>query len=64
MRQLWAAALVATAAAFELASFTYSAGEGLITLTFDEAVQSRTLKRERHRAYVERDGGARAHAAV
>ena len=43
MRQLWAAALVATAAAFELASFTYSAGEGLITLTFDEAVQSRTL---------------------
>ena len=43
MRQLWAAALVATAAACELASFTYSAGEGLITLTFDEAVQSRTL---------------------
>ena len=37
------AALVATAATFELASFTYSAGEGLLPLTFDEAVQSRTL---------------------
>ena len=43
MLKLWAAALLASAAAFELASFTYSAGEGLITLTFDEAVQSRTL---------------------
>lgn len=41
-RLLWAA-LAATGAAFELVAFTYSAGEGLLTLTFDGAVQSRTL---------------------
>ena len=43
MRCLWLALAAATAAAFELAGFGLDVGTGLLTLTFDEAVQSKTL---------------------